>query len=61
MSCPAISAMCTAFVMTAVHRSETSAGGAPLLISDANSAIEAVCGTTSSDTDVSVHYYTITN
>lgn len=38
-----------------------SAGGAPLLISDANSAIEAVCGTTSSDTDVSVHYYTITN
>ncbi len=38
-----------------------SAGGSPLLISDANSAIEAVCGTTSSDTDVSVHYYTITN
>jgi hypothetical protein len=36
-------------------------GGAPILISDANSAIEAVCGTTSSDTDVSVHYYTITN
>ena len=40
---------------------QMSAGGAPLLISDANSAIEAVCGTTSSDTDVSVHYYTITN
>ncbi len=36
-------------------------GSSPLLISDPNSAIEAVCGTTSSDTDVSVHYYTVTN
>ncbi|MDQ5946014.1 MAG: hypothetical protein QG619_1437, partial [Pseudomonadota bacterium] len=37
------------------------AGGRPLLISDANSAIEAVCGTTGSDIDVSISGYTISN
>lgn len=38
-----------------------SAGGRPLLISDANSAIEAVCGTTGADVDVSISGYKISN
>ena len=38
-----------------------SAGGRPLLISDSGSAIEAVCGTTGSDIDVSVSGYKIIN
>lgn len=37
------------------------AGARPLLISDANSAIEAVCGTTGADVDVSVSGYLIKN
>lgn len=37
------------------------AGARPLLISDANSAIEAVCGTTGSDVDVSISGYLIKN
>jgi len=38
-----------------------SAGGRPLLISDAASAIEALCGTTGSDVDISVSGYLIKN
>lgn len=37
------------------------AGARPLLISDANTAIEAVCGTTGADVDVTVSGYLIRN
>jgi hypothetical protein len=38
-----------------------SAGGRPLFITTANTAVTAICATTSSDTDVSISGYRITN
>lgn len=38
-----------------------SAGGRPLFITTANTAVTAICGTTGSDVDVSISGYTIAN